>query len=178
MTGYLINFSIYTLAMIGIIFVALFVFKTFSGKCLNKKSSALNIEETMTLSPRKTLYVINANGERFLISSDTDRTSLISKLNTAEEKATIQIRADKSDELGSLDGIESLSEFASIIDFQKKSSQKKLEDTLKLEKDLNARVNIKSMAQGQFHDLSFLDNATTSPKPAMMKELARKLSTI
>lgn len=122
MTHYLINFSIYTLAMIGIIFAALFVFKTFSNKCFSKKSAMLNIEDSMSLSPRKTLYIVNARNEKFLIAADIDRTSLIAKLNTKEEDATV--REDKSFKLSSFDGIESLNEFASIIDFNKEKAKK------------------------------------------------------
>lgn len=122
MTNYLINFSIYTLAMIGIIFAALFVFKTFSNKCFSKKSAMLSIEGSMSLSPRKTLYIVNAKNEKFLIAADIDRTSLIAKLSNMEE--TVNIREDKSSDLSSFDGIESLSEFASVIDFKKERSKK------------------------------------------------------
>lgn len=125
MTGYLINFSIYTLAMVGLIFAALFVFKTFSNKCFSKKSSMLNIEDSMSLSPRKTLYIINAKGENFLIAADIDKTTLISKLDcktALEDENTNSTREDKSYKLSSFDGLESLNEFASIIDFQEKRS--------------------------------------------------------
>ena len=126
MGHYLINFSIYTLAMIGVIFAALFVFKTFSNKCFSKKSSMLQIEDSMNLSPRKTLYVINAKNERFLIASDVDRTSLIAKLDTKSEAETINTpREDKSFDLDSFDGIESINEFASLIDFQKERASKR-----------------------------------------------------
>ena len=125
MGHYLISFSIYTLAMIGVIFAALFVFKTFSNKCFSKKSSMLQIEDSMNLSPRKTLYVINAKNERFLIASDVDRTSLIAKLDVKSEAETINpTREDKSFDLDSFDGIESINEFASLIDFQKERSKK------------------------------------------------------
>lgn len=125
MTHYLINFLVYTLAMIGVIFAALFVFKTFSYKCFSKKSSKLNIEDSMSLSARKTLYIINAENEKFLIAADIDRTSLIAKLDTAQKKAEAPIpREDKSSELNSFDGLESMSEFASIIDFHKERSKK------------------------------------------------------
>ena len=124
MTGYLISFLVYTSAMVGVIFLALFVFKTFSSGGFSKKSSSLNIEETMKLSARKTLYVINAQNERFLIAADIDRTSLIAKLDTKSEKEQFSTREDKSTKLSSFDGIESLSEFASLIDFQKERSQK------------------------------------------------------
>lgn len=121
MTGYLINFSIYTLAMIGIIFAALFVFKTFANKCFSKKSAMLKIEDSMNLSPRKTLYVISAKNEKFLIAADIDKTSLIAKLDTKPE---ISIRENKSYELRSFDGIESLDEFTSRINLKKERYKK------------------------------------------------------
>jgi len=128
MGHYLVNFSIYTLAMVGVIFGALFVFKTFSNKCFSKKSSMLKIEDSMSLSPRKTLYVINAKNESFLIASDIDRTSLIAKLDIKCEEETLTpsiARADKSCNLASFDGIESLNEFTSLIDFQKERANKR-----------------------------------------------------
>ncbi|MDD3437010.1 MAG: hypothetical protein PHC64_07670 [Candidatus Gastranaerophilales bacterium] len=123
MTGYLISFSVYTLAMVGIIFVALFVFKTFSNKCFSKKSAMLNIEDSLNLSSRKTLHVINAHGEKFLIAADLDRTSLISKLNVQSEKEILS-RKDKSEELKSFDGIESINDFMTLIDCQKQKTGK------------------------------------------------------
>ena len=128
MGHYMISFSIYTMAMVGLIFGALFVFKAFSNKCFSKKSSMLKIEDTMSLSPRKTLYVINAKNESFLIASDVDRTSLIAKLDTKCEEAAITpsiARVDKSTNLTSFDGIESMDEFASLIDFQKERATKR-----------------------------------------------------
>lgn len=128
MAGYLISFSIYTLAMIGVIFVALFVFKTFSNKCFSKRTNMLNVEDTMNLSPRKTLYVITAENERFLIASDVDRTTLIAKLGQKseqpEEKLVKSTREDKSSKLSSFDGLESIQEFSSIIDFKKATPNK------------------------------------------------------
>lgn len=135
MGHYMIGFSIYTLAMVGVIFGALFVFKAFSNKCFNKKSSMLKIEDSMSLSPRKTLYVINAKNQSFLIASDIDRTSLIAKLDIDSEVQTTSpliendmskiARMDKSTNLTSFDGLESINEFTSLIDFQKERANKR-----------------------------------------------------
>lgn len=128
MGHYMISFSIYTMAMVGLIFGALFVFKAFSNKCFSKKSSMLTIEDTMNLSPRKTLYVINAKNESFLIASDVDRTSLIAKLDANCETQTVTpsiSRVDNSTKLTSFDGIESMDEFSSLIDFQKERANKR-----------------------------------------------------
>lgn len=132
------SFLIYTLAMVGVIFVALFVFKTCSNKCFSKKTNKLNIEDTMNLSPRKTLYIINAENEKFLIASDVDRTTLIAKLDKESKTELKPVREDKSSKLTSFDGIESLDEFSSIIDFQKKANLNKQPMMKELAKKLSA----------------------------------------
>lgn len=87
--GYLGHFIVYFLAMIGIIILALFVYKKFNMNTLTtSRRNNLKIEDYLSLSPRKTLYVIREGNERFLISSDTDRTSLISKLEPRDEEIT------------------------------------------------------------------------------------------
>ena len=44
----------------------------------------------LRLNQRKSLYVINYQGERFLIAGDSDSTTLISKLNTQEKQNNSQ----------------------------------------------------------------------------------------
>lgn len=84
MGSYILNFTVYTMAMCGLIFFALFVYKKFAdGGMYSKKSKFLNIEDTMAIGPRKTLYVIRAGHEKFLIAGDADKTTLISKLDMA-----------------------------------------------------------------------------------------------
>ncbi len=79
--GYISNFIVYFLAMIGIIILALYVYKQFNVSGIgNRRSNLLSIEDTLSLTPRKTLYVIREGSERFLIAADLDRTTLISKL--------------------------------------------------------------------------------------------------
>ena len=80
--GYLSNFIVYMLAMVGVIMIALFVFKKTTSCNIRKTSGGrgLRVVETLPLSTRKTLYVIEAGKERFLIAGDIDRTTLISKL--------------------------------------------------------------------------------------------------
>ncbi len=83
MSGYITGFSVYTLAMIGVIFVALIVVK----KCLtltpgNKKNSFLKVENCLNIEPRKNLYVIKAGRERFLIASSGENCSFMTKLQS------------------------------------------------------------------------------------------------
>ena len=42
----------------------------------------LSIEDGLGLTSRKTLYIIKAGSERFLIAADLERTTLISKLDS------------------------------------------------------------------------------------------------
>ena len=93
MGGLIANITVYTMAMTGLIFFALLVYKKFfSGSAFGSKSGFLNIEESISLAPRKNLYVIRAGKERFLVASDADRTNLISKL---DEKP---VRVDRNGE--------------------------------------------------------------------------------
>jgi len=79
MTGYLINFLVYTCAMVGIIFAAMFIYK--KTMCMQtSRSEFLGVEDSISLAPRKTLYVVRAGAERFLVASDVDKTNLIAKL--------------------------------------------------------------------------------------------------
>ena len=88
MAHYIISFTVYTLAMSGLIALALFVYKKVTNiSATNKKTKTLSIEETMSISPRKTLMIVKAGDERFLIASDTDKTTLISKLGQNETSA-------------------------------------------------------------------------------------------
>lgn len=104
MGGYILHFSVYTMAMIGLIFFALFVYKKFAmGNCFSKKSGFLGVEESFSLAPRKTLYVVKAGNEKFLIASDVDKTTLISKLGENETPAgVVERRRDLAEELPSI----------------------------------------------------------------------------
>lgn len=81
--GYLSNFIVYFFAMVGIIILALWVYKKFNMQSAGIKSKhLLKIEDCLALSPRKTLYVIRNGSEKFLIAADMERTTLISKLES------------------------------------------------------------------------------------------------
>lgn len=96
--GYLTNFIVYFLAMIGIIILALFVYKKFNiSNFSGTRNNILNVEDTLCLTPRKTLYVIRSGKERFLIAGDTENTTLISKLeDTSYEQEPVYTRTRRS----------------------------------------------------------------------------------
>ncbi len=80
MLQYLIAFSLYTLAMVGIFFIAFVVYKKTMNFNNPKFDNGIKIEDMLRLSQRKSLYIINVQGERFLIASDFDNTTFLSKL--------------------------------------------------------------------------------------------------
>lgn len=100
MGTYLINFLVYSMAMVGLLFVCLMVYKKtmVTGKC-KKDNEKLDIENALNISPRKTLYVIKAGKERFLIAADAERTTFLSKLesensayvNTIDQPAQVRV---------------------------------------------------------------------------------------
>ena len=83
--GYLTNFIVYTLAMVGVIMLAVLIFKTSTTTGVKAKSKFLKVHDTLSLGPRKTLYIVSAGEEKFLIAGDVDKTSLISKLETKKQ---------------------------------------------------------------------------------------------
>lgn len=110
MGGYLAGFIVYTAAMIGVIFLAVFVYKKFSYSGTSK-SKFLNVEDCINLAPRKNLYVVRAGNERFLVASDAERTNLISKLSANENMSNHELNS----------GVD---ELPVIVDFPQKRNHK------------------------------------------------------
>ena len=89
--GYITNFIVYTLAMVGVIVVALLVFKNATSIGGGKTSKYLKIIDSISLGQRKNLYVVSTGKEQFLIAGDVNNTCLISKLDNIGE-TTIQTK--------------------------------------------------------------------------------------
>lgn len=89
MGTYLINFMVYTMAMVGLLFLGVMVYKkTMLNNSSAQNSNGLKVENALNLSPRKTLYIVKAGNEKFLIAADTERTTFLAKLNGNEDKLT------------------------------------------------------------------------------------------
>ena len=72
MGGYLMGFVVYTAAMIGVIFLAVIVYKKFSYNGVSK-SKFLNVEDCISLAPRKNLYVVRAGKNKFNFKTRSNR---------------------------------------------------------------------------------------------------------
>lgn len=82
MNSYIVNFATYTLAMIGFIVLLLFVYKKAMYTPINAKNREyLNVENVLKLSPTKTVYIIKAGTERFLVAGDSTHTTMLAKLD-------------------------------------------------------------------------------------------------
>lgn len=82
MNSYIINFATYTLAMVGFIVLILFVYKKAMYTPINAKNREyLNVENVLKLSPTKTVYIIKAGTERFLVAGDSTNTTMLAKLD-------------------------------------------------------------------------------------------------
>ena len=61
MNGYLVNFAVYTLAMVGFLALAIYVYKkTVYSTANTPNKDFLKVENTLRLSATKTVYVIKA----------------------------------------------------------------------------------------------------------------------
>jgi flagellar biogenesis protein FliO len=90
MTGYLTGFMVYTLAMLGVIFIAFIVIKkTFVLSTPNPQKNFMKVESCLSLEPRKNLYVVKAGNERFLIAGGADGCRFMTKLSVDNIPAKI-----------------------------------------------------------------------------------------
>ena len=93
MTSYLVTFAVYTTAMIGVIFLALYAYKKFSpSNSRVSQSQFLEVEDCVSFGVRKQLYVVRAGQEKFLIASDAERTTFLAKL---KEQKNIEVEQKK-----------------------------------------------------------------------------------
>lgn len=143
---YLINFLVYSMAMVGLLFVCLMVYKKTMANNYSKKSSEeLTVENAMNLSARKTLYIVKAGNEKFLIASDAERTTFLAKLNDIGNANTKQIQEIPNDIFFSINENE--------LNKEKKANEQKGVDYTEV---MNAIKN-------------------TTHKQPVMKEILRKL---
>ena len=164
--GYLANFMVYTLAMVGVIVVALLIFKNAtSGGITGGKSKYLKIIDTLNLAPRKTLYIVSTGREKFLIAGDVDKTSLISKLETAEDCGeAYEIRNDRMGEVSS-----DLSLTGKHLTPTLSSKEREFSDLANLAQVPSPRGRVR---EGAFQEIqspmTFQETLSKLPKPSFM----------
>lgn len=134
MTHYLIAFSLYTLAMIGIFFIAFVVYKKTVNLSSGSSKSILKVEDALRLNQRKTIYIIRCGIKRFLIASDTDKTTFLAEL----EPLTKTNRQEDEFHSNQKSQIEKYLKEVQNIDNNENLDNKKLENlSLELQKTLS-----------------------------------------
>lgn len=104
MNSYIMNFAIYTFAMIGFIVIALYIYKKSMYSVNDSKNREfLTVENSLKLSATKTIYVIKAGSEKFLIAGDASNTTMLSKLDDSNilQDSIQQANQDKITDLPS-----------------------------------------------------------------------------
>lgn len=96
MLHYITSFSLYTLAMAGIFFIAFIVYKKTMEFKNPRFNNGIKIEDMLRISQRKTLYIINVEGNRFLIASDFENTTLLANLPAKKEENKNNFKRENS----------------------------------------------------------------------------------
>ena len=100
MNSYLIHFAVYTFAMIGFIGIALFIYKkAMYSPIQSKNREFLRVENALRLSSTKTIYVIKAGAEKFLIAGDAANTTMLAKLDKASVDNLEMYKTDNVSEI-------------------------------------------------------------------------------
>lgn len=123
MTQYLIKFIFYTGGVIGFLLIAYVIAKNcLTGSMgFKKKTGNLDIEETLAISPKKTLHIVKAFNEKFLIASDSTSTTLLAKLNSD----TTEIPAEFIEEIQNETPINRAEKFQNIVEDQETALTRK-----------------------------------------------------
>lgn len=91
MFNYITGFSVYTLAMIGIIALAFVIMKkcSYQVKKAKSRNNFLELETSLPIQPRKTVHVIRAGNEKFLIAADAERTTFLTRLESDKTQQNV-----------------------------------------------------------------------------------------
>lgn len=97
MSEYITGFAVYTFAIIGVILLAFVIAKKsmMSYGMSGKRDIFLDVEQSLNIAPRKTVQVVRAGNEKFLIALDPERTTFLTKLSSEN---SIQIDTELSAE--------------------------------------------------------------------------------
>ncbi|MGN0006016.1 MAG: flagellar biosynthetic protein FliO [Candidatus Gastranaerophilaceae bacterium] len=104
MQHYFIQFLAYTMAMVGFLAICVVIYKKLGINSFSQNNKDLYIENGLRINARKYIYIIKAGNERFLVASDTERTTMLAKLQ--EDENPIK----KSQEINKTVDIQSINE--------------------------------------------------------------------
>jgi len=160
MGGYLVNFSVYTFAMVGFLFITIMVYKKTSLQAKNNKNAGkMEIEDSLRLTPRKSLHVVNVNGEKFLIAADVERTEFLAKLDAKTTVLDVNSFSKFENKPQLISSKENVTPIRKVQEYENKTQ---------------GNVAYKTAIQCGTSRLSKVKNINMK-KPPMMREILRKL---
>lgn len=175
------------MAMIGLIAICAIVYKKSNTLNAFNNKSSLKIDDKIALNARKSLYVVNAGGERFLIAGDIDNTSLIAKLgqeNVTEINETMTSLLKKTSTKENQTVEETIEpSFEEVVTPREKKFISRESENVTLPVFKTELSNAQKSLDDAFERVNiarsgkYLDIKSIRKKP-VMKELARKLAQI
>lgn len=120
------------MAMVGLLFLCVTIYKkTMPNNRCAKRNNELTIENALNLSQRKTLYVVKAGNEKFLIAADAERTSFLAKLdsetNLQPQEKLVTVPVEINESLLKADAIKNAKpvDYSEVMSALKKNSTNK-----------------------------------------------------
>jgi len=171
MTQYIIAFSLYTLAMIGIFFIAFVVYKKTMNFNSSKLDNGMKIEDALRLSQRKTLFIINVQGERFLIASDVENTTFLAKLNSKETSKPQSLMPQINLEKQNLGPMQILPETKPEAVSNEADSKRQVEKYIKELEALNIANDITEKSEEEYSNAVNIKKTNSNVIKNILKEL-------
>lgn len=180
MGTYLLNFIVYTMAMVGLLLVGVMVYKkTMFGNNSAQNAKGLKVENALSLSPRKTLYIVKAGMERFLIAADTERTTFLAKLSANTQEAALS-EAMTTVEVEPLKNFKQTFNASGELKEQKVAAAYDTQGYTKeqsyVEADNAHEIKKKTSAVDYSEVMKALEGNSVNVKRPVMRELLRKLN--
>ncbi len=139
MLTYIAAFIFYTLAMVGVLLIGFVVYKKTFLINSNTNKGSIKIVDSLNIAPKKMLFVVKIENEKFLIASGAEHTTFLAKLDQKEEETIQEVEQEKIDKTNKIQ--EQFKELYSTskFDFNKPKLNKvdRKDIVKKLLKDLN-----------------------------------------
>lgn len=93
MTQFIMGFTVYTLGIIGLLVIGYVLAKYLinnAGRMPHKQRSFLKIEQAIGLEPRKSIYVLSAGKQKFLVATTPENVCLLSELDKDNHQINLQ----------------------------------------------------------------------------------------
>ena len=145
--------------MVGVLLIGFVIYKKTMMTGKNDNKGMIKVLDSISIAPKKTLLVVRVKNEKFLIASDSERTTFLSKLSEDNQQSKQTKKAEEPSEM--------------IFEEDLLKSLEKNHETKKVQNFEQQRLN---EIQKQFNELYEKDEiAPKINKKEMIKALIRDL---